>query len=229
MIELRNVTKKYGKKTILDDLTITFEKGKISCLLGLNGVGKSTTMKSIMRLVPITKGEILLEGEPISEKNIDKIAFLADIPTHELNWTVEENLRFASIYYDSFDQEKAARMVEFFKLPKDRPLKELSKGNLARFTIVVGLSQNAPYVLMDEPFSGIDIFSREEFIASLKSEFMIEGQTIIITTHEIDEIEGIADDIILVEEGKVLCKFTKQEAEEEGLTVVEKMRKIYRG
>ncbi len=229
MIELRNVTKKYGKKTILDDLTITFEKGKISCLLGLNGVGKSTTMKSIMRLVPITKGQILLEGEPVSEKNIDKIAFLADVPTHELNWTVEENLRFADIYYDSFDQEKAARMVEFFKLPKDRPLKELSKGNLARFTIVVGLSQNAPYVLMDEPFSGIDIFSREEFIASLKSEFMTEGQTIIITTHEIDEIEGIADDIILVEEGKVLCKFTKQEAEAEGLTVVEKMRKIYRG
>lgn len=229
MIELKNVTKKYGKKVILDDVSITFEKGRITCLLGLNGVGKSTTMKSIMRLIPISKGQILLEGQPITEKNIDKIAFMADIPTHELNWTVEENLHFAEIYYDTFDKEKAARMVEFFKLPKDRALKELSKGNLARFTIVMGLSQNAPYVLMDEPFSGIDIFSREEFIDSLKSKFMIENQTIIITTHEIDEIEGIADDIVLIEDGKVLCKFTKQEAEAEGLTVVEKMRKIYRG
>lgn len=229
MIELRNVTKKYGKKIILDDISITFEKGKISCLLGLNGVGKSTIMKSIMRLVPIGKGEILIEGEPVSEKNIDKIAFLADIPTYEMNRTAEENFRFAEIYYDSFDIEKAKRMVEFFRLPKERKFKELSKGNLARFTIIMGLSQNAPYVLMDEPFSGLDLFSREEFIASLKSEFMAEQQTIIITTHEIDEIEGIADEIILLEEGKVLCQFTKQEAVKEGLSVVEKMRKIYRG
>lgn len=229
MIELRNVTKKYGKKIILDDISITFEKGEISCLLGLNGVGKSTIMKSIMRLVPIGKGEILIEGEPVSEKNIDKIAFLADIPTYEMNRTAEENFRFAEIYYDSFDIEKAKRMVGFFRLPKERKLKELSKGNLARFTIIMGLSQNAPYVLMDEPFSGLDLFSREEFIASLKSEFMAEQQTIIITTHEIDEIEGIADEIILLEEGKVLCQFTKQEAVKEGLSVVEKMRKIYRG
>lgn len=229
MIELRNVTKKYGKKVILDDVSITFNKGKISCLLGLNGVGKSTTMKSIMRLVPISKGEILVDGERVSEKNIDKIAFLADIPTHEISWTVEENLRFAEIYYDTFDFEKANRMVEFFKLPKEKKLKELSKGNLARFTIIIGLSQNAPYVLMDEPFSGLDLFSREAFIAALKSDFMIEGQTIIITTHEIDEIEGIADDVILLEEGKVLCTFSKQDALAEGLTVVDKMRKIYRG
>lgn len=229
MIELRNVTKKYGKKIILDDVNLAFEKGKISCLLGLNGVGKSTTMKSIMRLIPISKGQILLEGEPISEKNIDKIAFLADVPTHDLNWTVEENLKMADIFYDSFDKEKAVRMVEFFNLPKEKPLKELSKGNLARFTIVIGLSQNAPYVLMDEPFSGIDIFSREEFIASLKSEFMTENQTIIITTHEIDEIESIADHIFLLEEGKVLCNFSKEEAAKEGYTIVEKMRKIYRG
>ncbi|WP_050613948.1 ABC transporter ATP-binding protein [Bacillus testis] len=229
MIELRNVTKKYGKKTILDDVNITFEKGKISCLLGLNGVGKSTTMKSIMKLIPITKGQILLEGQPVNERNIDKIAFLADVPTHDLNWTVEENLQMANIYYDSFNMDKAREMVAFFNLPQDRRLKELSKGNLARFTIIVGLSQNAPYVLMDEPFSGIDIFSREEFIASLKSRFMIEGQTIIITTHEIDEIETIADHVFLLEEGKVLCSFSKEEAEKEGYSIVEKMRKIYRG
>ncbi len=229
MIELRNVTKKYGKKVILDDISLSFEKGKITCLLGLNGVGKSTTMKSIMGLVPINKGEILLEGKPVSRKNIDQIAFLADIPTHDLNWTVEENLKMAQVYFDSFDMAKAERMVEFFNLPKEKRLKELSKGNLARFNIIVGLSQNAPYVLMDEPFSGIDIFSREDFIASLKSDFMIEGQTIIITTHEIDEIEGIADQIILIEEGRVMQQFSKDEADKEGLSVVEKMRKIYRG
>ena len=120
-------------------------------------------------------------------------------------------------------------MAEFFRLPMKKRLKELSKGNLARFNILISMSRNAPYVLMDEPFSGIDIFQREEFIASLKTRFMAEGQTIVITTHEIDEIESIADEIIVMEEGKILTIFSKEEAEQEGHTIVEKLRTIYRG
>ena len=229
MIELKNVTKKYGKKVILDHVSITFKKEKISCLLGLNGVGKSTTMKSIMGLVPITKGKILLEGKPLNDQNIDQIAFLADIPIYELNSTIEENIQTANMFYSGFDLEKAASMAEFFRLPMKKQLKELSKGNLARFNILISMSRNAPYVLMDEPFSGIDIFQREEFIASLKTRFMAEGQTIVITTHEIDEIETIADEIIVMEEGKILTIFSKEEADQEGRTIVEKLRTIYRG
>ena len=75
MLELKNVTKRYGRKVVLDDVSIEFKKGYITCLLGLNGVGKSTTMKSIMRLIPINKGEILVDGEKITQKNINKIAY----------------------------------------------------------------------------------------------------------------------------------------------------------
>ncbi|MGL4820098.1 MAG: ABC transporter ATP-binding protein, partial [Bacilli bacterium] len=89
--------------------------------------------------------------------------------------------------------------------------------------------QNTPYILMDEPFSGIDLFAREEFIAALRSEFLLPHQTVILTTHEIDEVESIADNIILLEEGQVFASFTQQAAAEEGLTVVEKMRTLYRG
>ncbi|HAX72037.1 MAG TPA: ABC transporter ATP-binding protein, partial [Firmicutes bacterium] len=160
MIELKNVTKKYGRKTVLDDVSIQFEKGKVNCLLGLNGVGKSTTMKSIMGLVPITRGEILVDGEKVSGRNIDKIAYVADIPMHDLGWTIDQNLAFAQVFYKKFDMEKAQRMADFLKVPRDRKLKELSKGNLARFNLIVGLAQNAPYVLLDEPFSGIDVFTR---------------------------------------------------------------------
>ncbi|MGL4338594.1 MAG: ABC transporter ATP-binding protein [Turicibacter sp.] len=229
MIELKNVTKRYGKKIVLDDVSMQFEKGRVTCLLGLNGVGKSTTMKSIMRLIPITSGQIEVEGEKITSKNIDKIAYVADIPIHDLGWTIEENLAFAKVFYENFDEEKAKKMIKFFKVPMEKKLKELSKGNLARFNLIVGLAQNTPYILLDEPFSGIDVFTREEFIASLKSDFLEVGQTVIITTHEIDEIEQIADDIILLEEGKVFNKFSKAEAQAEGLSVVEKMRKLYKG
>ena len=227
MLELQNVTKRYGKKTVLDDVSIQFKKGEITCLLGLNGVGKSTTMKAIMRLVPISKGKILVDGEPITQQNINKMAYIPDIPIHDLGWTIPQNLSFAQVFYKNFNLEKAERMLKFFKVPTDKKLKELSKGNLARFNIIFGMCQDAPYLLLDEPFSGIDVFTRQSFINLLKSEFLEDGQTVIITTHEIDEIQDIADHIVLLEEGQVFASFSKEEAQNEGLSIVDKMRTLY--
>lgn len=227
MLEVKNVTKRYGKRVVLDDVSMAFKKGEITCLLGLNGVGKSTTMKAIMRMIPINKGVITIDGEKISSNNMNKIAYVPDIPIHDLSWTALENLEFAKVFYPLFDMQKAKRLIEFLKLPTDKKLKELSKGNLARFNVIVGLCQYADYLLLDEPFSGIDVFTREEFIKALKSDFLNEGQTVIITTHEIDEIQNVADTIILLEEGKVFGTFTKSEAEAQGLSIVEKMRTLY--
>lgn len=227
MLELQNVTKRYGKKTVLDDVSIQFKKGEITCLLGLNGVGKSTTMKAIMKLIPISKGSILVDGEPVTQNNINKIAYIPDIPIHDLGWTIPQNLSFAQVFYKNFNVEKAERMLKFFKVPTDKKLKEFSKGNLARFNIIVGMCQDAPYLLLDEPFSGIDVFTRQSFINLLKSEFLEEGQTVIITTHEIDEIQDIADHIVLLEEGKVFATFSKEAAQNEGLSIVDKMRTLY--
>lgn len=227
MLEMKNVTKRYGKKVVLDDVSIQFQKGAITCLLGLNGVGKSTTMKSIMKLVPINKGEILIDQTPIASQNINQLAYVPDIPIHDLGWTIPKNLEFAQVFYEGFDIEKAWRMIKFFKVPTDKKLKELSKGNLARFNIIIGLCQNTPYLLLDEPFSGIDVFTRQTFINLLKSEFLEKDQTVILTTHEIDEVQDIADHIVLLEDGKVFATFSKDEAEKEGLTIVEKMKSLY--
>lgn len=227
MLEMKNVTKRYGKKVVLDDVSIQFQKGAITCLLGLNGVGKSTTMKSIMKLVPINKGEILIDQTPITSQNINQLAYVPDIPIHDLGWTIPKNLEFAQVFYEGFDIEKAWRMIKFFKVPTDKKLKELSKGNLARFNIIIGLCQNTPYLLLDEPFSGIDVFTRQTFINLLKSEFLEKDQTVILTTHEIDEVQDIADHIVLLEDGKVFATFSKDEAEKEGLTIVEKTKSLY--
>jgi ABC-2 type transport system ATP-binding protein len=229
MLEMKNVTKRYGKKVVLDDVSIQFQKGAITCLLGLNGVGKSTTMKSIMKLIPINKGEILIDQTPITSQNINQLAYVPDIPIHDLGWTIPKNLEFAQVFYEGFDIEKAWRMIKFFKVPTDKKLKELSKGNLARFNIIIGLCQNTPYLLLDEPFSGIDVFTRQTFINLLKSEFLEKDQTVILTTHEIDEVQDIADHIVLLEDGKVFATFSKDEAEKEGLTIVEKMKSLYSG
>ena len=227
MLEMKNVTKRYGKKVVLDDVSIQVQKGAITCLLGLNGVGKSTTMKAIMKLIPINQGEILIDQTPITSHNINQLAYVPDIPIHDLGWTIPQNLKFAQVFYDGFDIEKAWRMIKFFNVPTDKKLKELSKGNLARFNIIIGLCQNTPYLLLDEPFSGIDVFTRQTFINLLKSEFLEKDQTVILTTHEIDEVQDVADYIVLLEEGKVFATFSKDEAEKEGLTIVEKMKSLY--
>lgn len=227
MLEMKNVTKRYGKKVVLDDVSIQFQKGAITCLLGLNGVGKSTMMKAIMKLIPINQGEILINQTPITSHNINQLAYVPDIPIHDLGWTIPKNLEFAQVFYDGFDIEKAWRMIKFFNVPTDKKLKELSKGNLARFNIIIGLCQNTPYLLLDEPFSGIDVFTRQTFINLLKSEFLEKDQTVILTTHEIDEVQDVADYIVLLEEGKVFATFSKDEAEKEGLTIVEKMKSLY--
>jgi len=229
MLEVKNVTKRYGKKVVLDNVSMSFKKGEITCLLGLNGVGKSTTMKAIMRFIPINKGSITIDSNPITSKNMHKIAYVPDIPIHDLGWTPWQNLEFYQVLYPNFDMKKAERLIEFFKVPCAKKLKELSKGNLARFNLIVGLCQYAEYLLLDEPFSGIDVFTRESFIATLKSEFefLEEGQTVIMTTHEIDEVQNIADTVILLEEGQVFKTFSKVEAETEGLKIVEKMRTYY--
>ncbi len=180
-----------------------------------------------MKLIPINQGEILINQTPITSHNINQLAYVPDIPIHDLGWTIPKNLEFAQVFYEGFDIEKAWRMIKFFKVPTDKKLKELSKGNLARFNIIIGLCQNTPYLLLDEPFSGIDVFTRQTFINLLKSEFLEKDQTVILTTHEIDEVQDIADHIVLLEDGKVFATFSKDEAEKEGLTIVEKMKSLY--
>jgi len=229
VLEVNNLTKKYGRRLVLDDVSMTFERGKITCLLGLNGVGKSTTMKAIMQMIPVKSGEFLLDGEPITSKNIDRIAYVPDLPIYNMGLTCDQNLQIAAELYDDFNLEKAERLIEFLKLPRKKKLRELSKGNLARFNLIVGLCQNADVVLLDEPFSGIDVFTRETFIAAMKSEFIEPGQTVVLTTHEINEVQDVADTVILLEDGVVFKTFSKDDALAEGLSIIDKMRTLYQG
>ena len=229
VLEIRNLTKKYGRRLILDDVSMTFKRGEVTCLLGLNGVGKSTTMKAIMQMIPVNDGEFLLDGEPITSKNIDRIAYVPDLPIYNMVLTCDQNLQIAEELYDGFKMRKAERLIEFLKLPRQKKLLELSKGNLARFNLIVGLCQRADIVLLDEPFSGIDVFTRETFIAAMKSEFIEPDQTVILTTHEIGEVQDIADTVILLEDGVIFKTFSKEDALAEGLSIVDKMRTLYQG
>ena len=229
MIEVKNVKKRYKKLKALDDVSFNIEEGKITCILGINGVGKSTILKSIAGLVKPNSGEILIDGEKVSPKTYNKLAFVPDIDIHFNHFNIRETFEFMKVFYKNWDEKRAYEMLEMFSLTDDQMISKLSKGNTARVKIIIGFAQRAKYILLDEPFSGIDIFKREEFIKAMLT-FMEDDESIVITTHEIDEIEQIVDDVIIINNGKVANIFNAEEMRlNEGKSIVDKMREVYNG
>lgn len=235
MLEIKNVNKsfrklnglRYKKFKALDDISFNIEKGKVTAILGINGVGKTTIMKIMAGLSKPDSGEILIDGEKFSTDSYNKLAFVPDINIHFSNTSINEMFEFMEFFYKNWDNKMALEMMEMFKLKGDEIIDNLSKGNIARVKLIIGFAQRADYLLLDEPFSGIDLFKREEFIG-LIPEYMEENQAIVITTHEIADIENIVDDVIFIDNGKLLMNINAEELREnESMSILEKMREVY--
>jgi ABC-2 type transport system ATP-binding protein len=228
VIEIKNAKKRYKKVKALDDISFEIHEGKITCILGINGVGKSTVLKAICGLIKLDSGEILIDGEKISHKTYEKVAFVPDVDNYFVQLTIKQSFEFMKEFYKNWDDKKAYEMLELFNLNDNRKISDLSKGNVARVKIILGFAQNAKYTILDEPFSGIDIFKREDFLGVM-TKYINDEQSIIITTHEISEIEMIADDVILIDDGQVSLVFNAEETrEEEGKSIIDKMREVYK-
>jgi ABC-2 type transport system ATP-binding protein len=228
MISVQNVVKKYKRKTVLDGVSFTANKGEITCLIGINGVGKTTTLKAIMGLTPINSGQILLDNKRLSKDSYEKITFIPDAITMPPQMTIHDSMVFMEDFYKSWNNERAAELLNFFRLKRDMRIGDLSKGNTAKVNLLLGLALDVDYVLMDEPFSGIDIFSREQ-IAEVFTTHLIEGRGVIITTHEINDIEHLIDKAVLIDDGKVHKEFAAEDIRlREGKSVIDVMREVYR-
>jgi ABC-2 type transport system ATP-binding protein len=227
MIEIKAVEKKYGRKKILKGVSFTAKKGEITCLIGINGVGKTTILNAIMALTPINKGQILIDGKQLDKHTFEKITFIPDAITMLPHMTIAEAMEFMNDFYTCWNQARATELLGFFRLnPSDR-ISSLSKGNTAKVNLLLGLALDVDYVLMDEPFSGIDIFSREE-IANVFTSHLIENRGVIITTHEVGDIEHLIDKVVLLDNGMVSKEFSAEEAREnEGKSVIDVMREVY--
>ncbi|WP_018661239.1 ABC transporter ATP-binding protein [Heyndrickxia acidiproducens] len=228
MIEVNSVTKRYGRKKVLDGLSFTAQKGEITCLIGINGTGKTTTLKAISGLTPVNSGKILIDGQPYGKHIYEKITFIPDAPIMLPRMRIKEAMSFMEDFYQNWNGQRAADLLHFFKLNENDRIGELSKGNTAKTNLMLGLALDVDYVLMDEPFSGIDIFSREQ-ITEVFTSNLVEDRGVLITTHEINDIEHLLDKVVLLGDGKALKEFYTEDIRiSEGKSVVDMMREVYR-
>lgn len=227
MIELDSLHKKYGRKRVLNNVSFTAEKGQITCLIGINGAGKSTILKAIMGLTPLHSGSIRIDGQPLSKRSYEKITFIPDTLTMPPSMTIAAAMQFMQDFYLCWNQKRADELLTFFRLNKDDRLSNLSKGNAAKANMLLGLAMDVDYLLMDEPFSGIDMFAKEQ-IAEVFTSQLIEDRGVLLTTHEIREFEHLIDKAVLLDEGTVRKEFlTEEYRESEGKSVVDAMREVY--
>ncbi|XZI55489.1 ATP-binding cassette domain-containing protein [Clostridium perfringens] len=229
MIEVVGVKKKFRRKKVLENITFNVKKGEITALLGLNGVGKSTLLKIIMGLVKQDQGEVLFNGEKLNYNTYENIAFVLDVLNTYGDMKIKDAFEYMSMMYEKWDMDKAYEMLKDFKLTDDLKINKLSKGNIARVKLILGFARHPEYLLLDEPFSGIDIFTREKFIESLIG-YMDNNIGILLTTHELKEVENIVDKVVFLSDGNIKIEFYVEDVREnEGLSMVEKIREVYEG
>ncbi|MEK4156156.1 MULTISPECIES: ATP-binding cassette domain-containing protein [Paenibacillus] len=226
MIQVNQMVKNYGFKKVLNGVSFTAAKGEITCLIGINGAGKSTVLKSIMGLTPY-KGEVLIDNVSLTPVMYEKITFIPDSLTMPSNMRIADCLIFMADFYRNWNAERAKELLKLFQLSSSDRVSSLSKGMAAKVNLLLGLALDCDYILMDEPFSGIDMFSREQITDVFTSE-LIEDRGVIITTHEINDIEHLIDKAVLLQHGKVEREFYCEEVrEQEGKSITDVMREVY--
>ena len=225
MIEIKNLKKTYNGKPALADISLSFPRGQIIGLFGENGAGKTTLLKCILKLLHY-EGSITLDGEPISHKNISRISFATSEHSFFPNLNALHHKEFYQEHFPDFSSKRFDGLMEFFNLPKNRPIRVLSTGQKNQFEVILALSQGADYILMDEPFSGNDLFNREDFYKVLLG-IMEPNETIILSTHLIDEVAGFLDRVILLKDHRILDDVLLEDLEEKGLSLTEFVKISY--
>lgn len=205
MLQLSNVSFRYMKKTILQDVSYSLPIGQIIGLVGENGSGKSTLLKVLAGLLLPSSGEVLLNGTRVTRRSADQIAYLPDTDLFFDFYSGEQLFQHYASQFEDFSYDKACIVAEFLQVDKAIKLRQLSKGNRGRMKMAATLGREVPFYLMDEPFAGLDPIVREQLIKGLIQFTDMEHQTILLSTHELYEVEPILDQIILLQNGSIIA------------------------
>lgn len=206
MIQLNNLSKKYGRTYAIDNINLEINENKIYCLLGENGAGKTTLLRSISGLTQATEGEVLVNGSKVNKLYMPEIVCFVEERENHINLKIKDLITLASEFQDGFDTEFADEMIDKFNLDPNKKFKKLSFGMKTMVNTIIGLASTNKIVLFDEPVLGFDVIMRNKFYSLLEESMARHPKIIIVSTHLIDEIAKIAEEIIIIHQGKLLLR-----------------------
>ena len=203
ILECENLSKNYGSVKALDNLTLKIESGKIVGLLGPNGHGTTTLIKTLSGLLSKDKGKVLIDGKRIGVGTKKIVSYLPERSYLSPEMKIKEVVSFFQEFYEDFDAKKADAMLGELSLDKESKLKSLSKGNREKVQLIMVMSRKAKLYLLDEPMGGVDPAARDYILKTIISNYS-EDATVIISTHLIQDVEQILDEVVFLKEGKVM-------------------------
>lgn len=228
LLEIKDLTKRYGKKTALNNVNLVVEKGHIIGLLGPNGSGKTTLIKIVNGLLTPSSGEVLVNGNPVGINSKKVVSYLPDVNYLNMNQKVSELIKMFKLFYEDFNAERAYEMLEKLNINPNDNLKSLSKGTKEKVQLILVMSRDADLFILDEPIAGVDPAARDYILNLIISNYNPES-TIIISTHLIADIEKILDQVIFLKNGNIE-RFTSVEdiREKEGKSVDGIFREVFK-
>jgi ABC-2 type transport system ATP-binding protein len=216
IVHARNLSKRYGTTKALDAVSFDIEAGRIIGLIGPNGAGKTTALKAILGLTDY-EGELSVLGfDPHTQRAqlMEQVCFIADVAVLPRWLRVGEAIEFVAGVHPRFSREKCMAFLSHTKIGQGMRVRELSKGMMVQLHLALVMAIDAKLLVLDEPTLGLDILYRKSFYESLLSDYFDEQKTIIVTTHQVEEIEHILTDLMFIQGGKIVLAATMDEVAE---------------
>ena len=213
MLEMKNVTKTFGKLKALDDLSMTVPQGSVYGLVGPNGAGKSTAIRLMTGVYRPDSGSVTLEGMPIYENPVNKMrmGYIPDDVFYFPSATMEEMRSFYRGIYPHFDDALYERLFDAFQLPKKSPIRRFSKGMQKQAAFHLALCTRPQMLILDEPVDGLDPVMRRQVWSLILSDVAQEGTTVLISSHNLRELEDICDHVGIMDHGRMLLERSLQD------------------
>lgn len=215
LIRAKGLNKSYGPVRALDDVSFDIAPGRIVGLIGPNGAGKTTALKAILGLVGFD-GELEVLGfDPRTQRHqmMQEVCFIADVATLPRWMRVHQAIRFVEAVHPRFRRDRAEQFLARTEIRRDSKIKALSKGMVTQLHLALVMAIDARLLVLDEPTLGLDILYRKEFYTNLLNDYFDEERTIIVTTHQVEEIEKILTDLMFIHHGRIVLNESMENLE----------------
>ncbi|HDR7356176.1 ABC transporter ATP-binding protein [Bacillus cereus] len=227
-LETKDITKKYKKKVAVNEVTISLDEHKIYGLLGRNGAGKTTLLNLLAGQITSSSGSVSIFGEHVFEnsKAMQSICFIRVKEEAHLSFKVKEIFKMCSMFYKNWDGKYAEELVDKFQLNMTEKYHKLSHGMQTVVGIIQGLASRAPITIFDEPTTGLDAAHRELFYSLLLEDYGEYPRTIIVSTHLVEEVTHVIEDVIIIKEGKLVVQSSVEDLLQQGHIISGKKDKV---